>query len=81
MLLYGLIKDIPKVGHLAINEFGDIVQFIGTAMDHTEHTGVHEDVRKSLGQLFTESRYESIISSIIRSPSVNKSSEDLKNGV
>lgn len=81
MLLYGLTKDIPSVGHPAINELGDIVHFIVTVMDHTEHTVVHDDIRKSLGQLFTESRYESIISSIICSPSVNKSPETLKNGV
>ena len=47
----GAIKHLHAVGHPVLNESGDLVEFVGTAMDITERKQREEDLRRSEGYL------------------------------
>jgi PAS domain S-box-containing protein len=47
----GAIKHLHSVGHPVLNESGDLVEFVGTAMDITEHKQKEEALRRSEGYL------------------------------
>jgi hypothetical protein len=43
----GTIKNIHCIGHPIVSESGDIVEFVGAAMDVTERTRAEEELRRS----------------------------------
>src|ERR1700739_4655465 len=47
----GSIKHLHAVGHPVLNESGDLVEFVGTAMDITERKQREEALRRSEGYL------------------------------
>jgi len=47
----GAIKHLHSVGHPVLNESGDLVEFVGTAMDITEQKQKEEALRRSEGYL------------------------------
>jgi PAS domain S-box-containing protein len=47
----GAIKHLHAVGHPVLNESGDLVEFVGTAMDITERKQREEALRRSEGYL------------------------------
>src|SRR5580693_10370345 len=47
----GAIKHLHAVGHPVLNEAGDLVEFVGTAMDITERKQREEALRRSEGYL------------------------------
>jgi PAS domain S-box-containing protein len=47
----GTIKHLHAVGHPVLNEAGDLVEFVGTAMDITERKQREEALRRSEGYL------------------------------
>jgi len=47
----GTIKHLHAVGHPVLNESGDLVEFVGTAMDITERKQREEALRRSEGYL------------------------------
>jgi PAS domain S-box-containing protein len=43
----GAIKHLHVVGHPVLNESGDVVEFVGTAIDFTEHHRAEQALRRS----------------------------------
>ena len=47
LLRDGTVKQISASGHLVLNEEGDVIEFVGTAIDVTEHKRAEEAMRES----------------------------------
>jgi PAS domain S-box-containing protein len=76
----GAIKHLHAVGHPVLNESGDLVEFVGTAMDITERKQKEEALRRSEGYLAEAQKLTHTGSWAVRIPQMENSQREAAQG-